>query len=113
MPNEKKKRASPLSLRLSPKAMAMLRETKERTGISYSAQVEELVTGQKPSRQQRRPPLEKTMLAQMLAELATIKSLAHEVALAGGDNSALLLEEIRDLLIDIRNLLMRFLGRRR
>ena len=49
----------------------------------------------------------------MLMNLAAIKDLAHDVALAGGDGCALILEEIRDLLIDIRSLLMQTLGRRR
>lgn len=113
MPQTKKKRPSPLSLRLSDEAMALLADTKQRSGISYSAQVEEFVTGKKPSRKQRHPPVEKAMLGQMLGELAVIKQLAHDVALSGGDNCALLLEEIRDILIDIRNLIMRALGRRR
>ncbi|MDJ0683504.1 MAG: hypothetical protein QNJ84_02270 [Alphaproteobacteria bacterium] len=119
MPTEKPKtkRQPPTSIRLRPDVLAHLHATKDRTGKSLSAQVNEAFgeafSNIETPRQQRRPPIEKALLAQMLGELAVLKAKAHEIALAGGDNSALLLEEIRDSLIELRTILMRLLGRRR
>ena len=113
MPAEKDKRASPTCVRLRPEVLAYLQDCRERTGKSISAQINEAFSKTETPRQQRRPPVEKSMLAQMLVELAAIKALAQEVAHTGGDNCALILEEIRDILIEIRTILMRLLGRRR
>lgn len=115
MPREKPKtkRQSPTSIRLRPDVLAHLHATKDRTGKSLSAQVNEAFSNVETPRQQRRPPIEKALLAQMLGELAVLKAKAHEIALAGGDDGALLLEEIRDSLIELRTILMRLLGRRR
>ncbi len=57
-------------------------------------------------------PGEKVSLVKHLSLLGDLKTKLQDVTLQGCDNCVILLEEIRDLLIEIRNAIFKRLGRK-
>jgi hypothetical protein len=110
-----------ITVRLSAAEHALLLNEAERAGFTPSAFVRHALTHEKPPRAARRPPVEKTRLASILAKLGetgeALRQLLTAVRAAARGSDAVLLIE-RDLsralaeLSAARRALMAALGRR-
>lgn len=111
---DKGKKSPPISYR-PPKA---LREEflarVERSGLSTNAFITKAIFGTSTPRQTRRPPVEKQLLARLLAQSAAIRDQLNEVALTGGDGSpnTLVIEAAFEQLTEIRAALLQAMGRK-
>ena len=114
MPDEKaRKRDAPLSWR-PPKALREEFHARvEKSGLSASAFITKAIFAHEPPRQSRRPPVEKELLARLLADAGHIRNALDEVARAGGVAPAhgKLIEAACGNLTEIRAALIVLLGR--
>ena len=67
-----RRRGRRISIRLQPPEFALLDSFAQRAGLTLSAFVRQLLSGSRPPRASRRPPVEKAMLARILAELGVL-----------------------------------------
>jgi hypothetical protein len=109
----RKKRLSPLSIRVTEEEKERIVENANKAGQSVSGYLKKLALNVDPPRQSRRPPVEQKMLAQMLAHAAAIRDQLHEISLTGADDrQALLMERAVDDLAEIRAALLNAMGRK-
>ena len=105
--NVKPKRKSSRSYRPPRHLEAELDRRVSQSGLSFNAFITEAWHGRS-----RHRPAELKLLGQILATCGHIADTLRAVRLSGPDNCVLLLEQIRDELILIRNAIMSRLGRR-
>jgi hypothetical protein len=101
-----RRRGRRISVRLSPPEHDRLDAFATRTGLTLSAFVRQVLTGAKPPRAARRPPVEKVMLGRLLAELGTLtEKLTTLLSVAARDRADTVIVIERDLrrtLADLR-----------
>ncbi|MEP3245486.1 MAG: hypothetical protein ABJN40_01685 [Sneathiella sp.] len=94
---------------LDIESAAIVAHVQSTQNLSFNAAVKYCVKRHKIKQYE---PGEKVSLVKLLSMLGTLKHTLQDVTHSGGENCALLLEEIRDLLIEIRNAIFRRLGRK-
>lgn len=102
-------RKSPRSVRLNTEAEAALDVYMKRLNMSANAVINHLLIRKKVH---LREPDEERSFGKMLLLLGQIKTLLHDISISGSDNTVLLLEQIKDELVLIRNAIFRCLGRK-
>ena len=108
MPEQVKPKRKPSRSYRPPKHLeAELDRRVSQSGLSFNAFMTEAWYGRS-----RHRPAELKLLGQILATCARIADAVREVQLSGPGNCVLLLEQIRDELILIRNAIMSWLGRK-
>lgn len=103
-----KKRAAPLSIRFSEQELDELDRCAAASGLSRHAFIRAATL---KARMSRRAGLDKKLAVQFLAAAARLQDQLHDVALAGGSD-ALTLEQARGELAEIREALLKALGRK-
>ncbi|MGA7178901.1 MAG: hypothetical protein WBX11_04850 [Thiobacillaceae bacterium] len=81
-----KKRDSPISYRPPAKLRAEFCARVEASGLSANAYITKAVFGLPTPRRARRPPVEKQMLAQLLARSAAIRDALDDASHSAGDD---------------------------
>ena len=109
---DKKKRPAPVSYRPPEELREAFHERVNESGLNTSAYITRAVFGQQPGRRTRRPPIEEKLLAKLLAEAAQIRTLLAEIKKSGDPKDALDHDELVMLLQDIRNAILKSIGRR-
>ena len=111
---DRKKRVAPISYRPPVELREEFQARVEKSGLSTSAFITKAIFNQVAPRQVRRPPIEKKLLAKLLAEAARIRADLHEISMCGGDDTetAHLIEQAVETLIDIRTAIMQVAGRK-
>lgn len=105
------RRAAPVSYRPPEALREEFAARVKRSGLTTNAFLTQAWYGKDPPRQTRRPPVEKEMLARLLAEAARVNDRLHEVAGAGKGDPALMEEACRDL-TELRTALLTLMGRK-
>jgi hypothetical protein len=106
------KREAPISYRPPKELRAEFERRVNASGLSTSAFITKSVFGAEPPRQSRRPSIEHQAVAQILGELARVRDQLHNVAIASGPGSGVLLEEAVRSLTEIRSACFKALGRK-
>lgn len=109
-----KKKEPPISYRPPKDLRAEFYARVERSGLSTNAFITKAIFNTTTPRQTRRPPIEKQILARLLAQSARICDRLNEIAQTGDDDSrnTLIIEAAFDELTAIRAALLQAMGRK-
>jgi hypothetical protein len=107
-----KKRTPPISIRLTREERAELERRVALCGLSRNAYVKSRLFGESLPRASRRPGIEKKLVVELLAAAARVQDQLHDIALAGGAKSSVVIEQAREDLLEIRAALFAALGRK-
>ena len=77
---EKRKRAKAIQVRLSDEEFAQIREVADRAGLTLGSHARQALLSAPPPRAVRRPPIDRTAIAQVLADLGPIGSDIRQLA---------------------------------
>ena len=113
---EKRQRAKTIQIRVSAEELAQIREAADRAGVALGSHARQALLSAPQPRAVRRPPIDRTAIAQVLAELGPIASdvrrLADTLKTSDADPaSKAQLAATLDRLNDTREALMRTLRR--
>lgn len=113
---EKRQRAKTIQIRVSAEELAQIREVADRAGAALGSHARQALLSAPPPRAVRRPPIDRTAIAQTLAALgpigSDIRQLAGSMKTSGIDPALTTrLAESLDRLNDAREALMRALRR--
>jgi hypothetical protein len=113
---EKRQRGRVISFRVEPAEYDRIKAEADRAGVTVGTFARDVLIGAEAPRRVRRPPAEKEELVRILGELGKIGSNVNQIAAKAnaGDLRVLdplALSELRDELEEIRDALMRALGR--
>ena len=106
-----KKRAAPISYRPPASLRDEFHTRVERSGLPVNAFITHAVFDSMPPRSTRRPPIEKQMLAQLLAEAASIRDRLDELAAGEHGGSADIVGTALDDLAVMRAALLKMMER--
>jgi len=113
---EARRRKNIFKVRLSDEELAQVREAADRAGLTPPSHARQLLVGTVVARSVRRPPIDRTAVAQLLALIgqagSNLRDLARSPDATGSDVSReqRLLEALQHL-AEMRDLLMTALGR--
>lgn len=114
--SEKRQRQRVISFRVEPAEHERIKAEAERAGVTLGTFARDILIGTEAPRRVRRPPAEKAELVRILAELGKIGSNVNQIAAKANAGALrvldpLALSELQDELEEIRDALMRALGR--
>ena len=111
---DKSKKEPPISYRPPVALREEFYARVERSGLSTNAFITKAIFATTTPRQTRRPPIEKQILARLLAQAAGIRDQLNEIALTGDDDSrnTLIIAAAFDELTAIRAVLLQAMGRK-
>ena len=110
--NDRKKREAPISYRPPAELREEFHARVEKSGLSTSGFITKSVFGQGSPRQVRRPPVEKQLLARLLAQAAALRDQLRvlEQREDGADHAALIAHAAEELTV-IRAALLKAMER--
>jgi hypothetical protein len=114
--SEKRARTAHLTIRFTPEERGAIDEKANRAGLTSGSYARQELLGAPPPRQVRRPPVERRELARLLGELGHIGSNLNQIARianAGDGVNAVDLAEALGGLGDVRDAILKALGRSR
>lgn len=114
--SETRQRSLVLRVRLTPEEDAVITAAADRAGLAVGTYVRQALLSAPSPRPVRRPAVERTALAQLLAAIGQVGGNVNQLALAENTSRLLVLqsgslEKIQVDIRDIRAALMRALGR--
>ncbi len=114
MDKDRKKREAPISYRPPASLRDEFQARVEKSGLSTSAFITKSIFNQAAPRASRRPPIEKKLLAKLLAEAGAIRQSLHDLSGANRSDpeNAHLIAQALETLIDIRTAIMKVSGRK-
>ena len=113
---ETRQRGRVISFRVEPAEHERIKAEADRAGVTVGTFARDVLIGAQAPRRVRRPPAEKAELVRILAELGKIGSNVNQLAAKANSGTLrvldpLVLPELQDELEELRDALMRALGR--
>lgn len=113
---ETRRRSQIFQIRLSDAELAQVREAADKAGLSPASHARQLLLGAVVARSVRRPPIDRTTVAQLLAMLGQAGSHLRDLARSSGPTGVDVSREQRLLealqhIAEMRDMLMNALGR--
>lgn len=114
---ENRQRGKVISFRVSPDEYDHVQTEADRAGVTVGSFARDVLIGAQAPRRVRRPPAEKAELARLLGELgkigSTVNQLAHKATIGQVRvMDPMALAQLQDEFDELRDALMRALGRR-